>query len=174
MKKGNNKLQIVVVGRERVGKLHLVNCIFNQKDSEITNSLVSNPESNKNPLIILPNDLPAVIQIIVLDNKIGFETNDYFGTNNEISNADFIIVVLDAREELYKIETEFISSLQLSRVPFLIAVNKIEYGTNPHLISELDALEVTYFELSCKENAGIEGFRKTLIHMLPDKSRSGN
>lgn len=164
----------MVIGRERVGKLHLVNCIFEQKDLEITNSLVSSPESNKNPIIILPNDLPSVIQIIVLDDEIGYEKDKKHWTNNEISNADFIIVVLDAREELYKIETELISSLQHSQLPFLVAVNKIEYGTNPHLLAELDALEVTYFELSCKENAGIEDFRKTLIHMLPDENSSGN
>jgi hypothetical protein len=52
-----------------------------------------------------------------------------------------------------------------------VAVNKIEFGTNPHLLSELDALEVTYFELSCIENAGIESFRKSLIHMLPDEKQ---
>jgi len=171
---GNNKLRILVVGRERVGKLHLVNCIFEQKESEIKNSLASNQKSNKNSIIILPNDLPAVIQISVLDDRIRYDKNENFWKVNEISNADFIIVVLDAREELYKIETELIASLQLSQIPFLIAVNKIEYGTNPHLLSELDALEVTYFELSCKENAGIESFRKTLIHMLPDENSISN
>lgn len=174
MKRGNNKLRIVVIGRERVGKLHLVSCIFDQKKSEIRNSLESNPESKKDPIIILPNDLPAVIKIFVLADKNGYDKNKNYWSLNETSNADFIIIVLDAREELYKIETELISSLQLSRVAFLIAVNKIEYGTNPHLLSELDALEVTYFELSCKENAGIESFRKKLIHMLPDENSDSN
>ena len=83
-----------------------------------------------------------------------------------------MIFVLDAREELDRSETELISALQKSRVPFLIAVNKIEYGTNFYLLSELDALEVTYFELSCKENAGIENFRKKLIHMLPSEKQA--
>ena len=51
----------------------------------------------------------------------------------------------------------------------LVAINKIEFGTNPHLLTELDALEIVYFEISCKENAGIESLRKNLVHMLPVK-----
>ena len=46
------------------------------------------------------------------------------------------------------------------------AVNKIEFGVSPNLLIELEALEITHFEISCKESAGIESLRKKLIQML--------
>jgi predicted GTPase len=167
MKAKPGNLYISVVGRAKVGKSLLIECIFNQWD--FTDDVLTKKTSAlKNQSIKrLPNGSVVILNTIVIDDQTDPNRNKIIKTTKWISNSDFVIFVLDAREELYKRETEVISALQSSWVPYLIAVNKIEYGTNPFLLSELDALEVTYFELSCKENAGIENFRKKLIRMLP-------
>jgi len=165
---GTDILSVKVVGRPNVGKSRLINCIFDREKFKINNPIDAITQSRSRSVILLPNGSPIMIEILVIDDKVGHNKSMINYTLNQISDADFTIVVIDAREELYKSETELIAYLQNNRIPFLIAVNKIEFGTNPHLLSELDALEVNYFELSCKENAGIESFRKTLIHMLPD------
>ncbi len=162
-------LQIAVVGRANVGKSLLIECIFNQWKFKTDESPETGAESVGQTVKLLPNGSVAIIDTLVIDEKTDFDKKLNTAAIKAVSKRDFAIIVLDAREELCKSETEMISDLQKSRVPFLIAINKIEYGTNSYLLSELDALEVTYFELSCKENAGIENFRKKLVHMLPGK-----
>jgi small GTP-binding protein len=158
-----SNLHITFVGRANVGKSRLVNCIFNESQFNSGEFQHRETEGKTEFVRILPNGELTIVETVIVDDKAKFDL-----TKQVISNSDFFILVLDAREELFNIETKLISYFQKNHIPFLVAVNKIEYGTNPHLISELDALEVTYFEVSCKENAGIESFRKTLIHMLPD------
>ncbi|MCW8824773.1 MAG: [FeFe] hydrogenase H-cluster maturation GTPase HydF, partial [Ignavibacteriaceae bacterium] len=41
---------------------------------------------------------------------------------------------------------------------------------NPNLLTELEALEIKYFEISCKEHVGVNNFKKKLIHLLPDSN----
>ena len=172
MKVGTDNLYIAVVGRAKVGKSLLIECIFNQWEFRSDYSPEKPAESNNQSVKRLPNGSVVIIDTIVIDDQAVSDKNKIVKTNRWISRTDFVIFVLDAREELDRSETELISTLQKSRVPFLIAVNKIEYGTNFYLLSELDALEVIYFELSCKENAGIENFRKKLIHMLPSEKQA--
>jgi len=52
-------------------------------------------------------------------------------------------------------------------IPYLVAVNKIEYGVNPILLSELKSLNAMHFEISCKENVGIDGLKLKMIRMMP-------
>ena len=161
-----NKLHISLIGRANVGKSRLIDCIFNQqkiiKDPRFQTETETDLESFK----LLSNGALALVDTIVID-----DSTDFGLFPETFSKSDFFIIVLDAREELYKSETELIAHFQNKHLPFLVAVNKIEFGTNPYLLSELDALEVTYFELSCKENAGLESFRKMLIHMLPNEKQ---
>ena len=161
-----SNLHITFVGRTNVGKSRLVNCIFNESQFNSGKFQHRETESETESIRILPNGEFTIVETIIFDNEVELDL-----TKKAFSNSDFFILVLDAREELFNIETKLISYFQKNHIPFLVAVNKIEYGTNPHLISELDALEVTYFEVSCKENAGIESFRKTLLHMLPDEKQ---
>jgi len=161
-----SSLHITFVGRANVGKSRLIDCIFSEGNNNPAEFQRTETKSKTELVITLPNRQLTIIEAVIVDEKVEL------GITNEVfSNSDFLILVLDAREELFNVETKLISFFQKEHIPFLVAVNKIEYGTNPHLISELDALEVTYFELSCKENAGIESFRKTLLHMLPDEKQ---
>ena len=164
-----DKLHIAVVGRANVGKSLLIECIFYQKDFKPDDVNRTARKSIDKSVRLFPDDSTVKIETIVIDDKEDFELKSRSGIVKAICMADFTIMVLDAREELFESETELITTIQKSQVPFLIAVNKIEFGTNPNLLTELDALEVTYFELSCKENAGIENFRKKLVHLLPGK-----
>jgi len=161
-----SNLQIAVVGRANVGKSLLIDCIFNQRKINPKELIEKGKESRAKTERILPNGKIALFKTVIIDEKPDTDLD-----KSALSESDFYILVLEAREELFNIETELISYFQKNQIPFLVAVNKIEFGTNPHLLAELDALEVIYFELSCKENAGIENFRKTLIHLLPGEKK---
>jgi small GTP-binding protein len=160
-----NKVYISVIGRTNVGKSRLINCIFNQQKEQSNRTSQLKTESHIEAVKLLLNGTLALVDTITID-----DNTDFGLFTKPLSRTDFFILVLDAREELYKCETALIAHFQNNHIPFLVAVNKIEFGTNPHLLSELDALEVTYFELSCMENAGLESFRKMLIHLLPNQN----
>jgi len=167
------KLHIAIVGRRNVGKSLLLNRVVSQEHFIVNDIPGTTTDPISEVVELLPYGPVVIIDTAGIDDENDFGKKTINKTIKAISSADFAIVVLDAREELDKSETELIMYLRKLQVPFLVAVNKIEFGTNPHLLTELEALEVTYFEISCKENAGVDNFKKKLIHLLPgEKEKS--
>lgn len=164
------KLHIAIIGRKNVGKSLLINRIVSQELFIVNDTPGTTTEPVSKAVELLPYGPVVIVDTAGIDDH-EFGMKKINKTFKAISYADFAILVLDAREELSKSETEIIASLQKIKVPFLVAVNKVEFGINPHLLTELEALEVTHFELSCKENAGIENFKKKLIHLLPGEKK---
>jgi len=116
---------------------------------------------------LLPYGPVVIVDTAGIDDVGELGTKRISRTVKAISTADFAILVLDAREELDINETSLITHLRKIELPFLLAVNKIEFGINQNLLDELDALELTYFEISCKEKAGIDTLKRKLMHLLP-------
>ena len=159
MKPGEaKKLHIAIIGRKNVGKSLLISSIANIEPSHCTTSdLISRK-------VQLVSGSPEIVtDFAIIDDETDFDKNTMIEV---ISTAALALVVLDARTELSQSEVRVITFLQKIRRPFLVAVNKIEFGVNPNLLIELEALEITHFEISCKESAGIESLRKKLIQML--------
>ena len=173
MKKvSQGELHIAVIGRRRVGKSMLVDRIIHKRISSQT----SQAELMQEPL-------SEIVQLLPLGPSLVIDTASIEGQNialsqntnkciKAISNSDIAMIVLDARENLTNNESYLIAYIRESRIPFLVAINKIEYGTNPQLLNELEALDVVYFEISCKENAGLERMKKKMIQMLSEKSKA--
>lgn len=69
-----------------------------------------------------------------------------------------------------KEELELIDYLNKINLSFIIAVNKIEFGVNTLLLTEIKEMRLTHFEISCKENAGIDDLKLKIIRMLPAES----
>ena len=162
MKAGEaKKLHIAIIGRNNVGKSLLINSIANIEPSHRTTSdLISRK-------VQLVSGSPEIVtDFAIIDDETDFDQNKKNTMIGVISTAALALVVLDARTELSQSEVRVITFLQKIRRPFLVAVNKIEFGVNPNLLIELEALEITHFEISCKESAGIESLRKKLIQML--------
>jgi [FeFe] hydrogenase H-cluster maturation GTPase HydF len=161
------KLHIAIVGRKNVGKSLLINRVISQELFIVNDTPGTTTDPVSKAVELMPYGPVVIIDTAGIDNEDEAGKKKLSKTIRAISNADFAVVVLDAREELDKSETGLITLLRKIQVPFLVAVNKIEFGINPYLLAELEALEVTHFEISCKENAGIESFKKKLIHLLP-------
>ena len=162
MKAGEaKKLHIAIIGRNNVGKSLLINSIANIEPSHRTTSdLISRKVQ------LISGSPEIVTDFAIIDDETDFDKNKKNTMIEVISTAALALVVLDARTELSQSEVRVITFLQKIRLPFLVAVNKIEFGVNPNLLIELEALEITHFEISCKESAGIESLRKKLVQML--------
>lgn len=168
---GAEKLHIAIIGRKNVGKSLLTNRIVSQELFIVNDIPGTTTEPVSKAVELLPYGPVVIIDTAGIDDdELGKKKINK--TIKAISSADFAVLVLDAREELDNSETELITHLQKIKTPFLVAVNKIEFGINAHLLTELEALEVTHFELSCKENAGIENFKKKLVHLLPGEKKT--
>ena len=152
------KIHIAIIGRKNVGKSLLINSIANIEPSHRTTSDLINRKVH-----LVSGSPEIVIDFAIIDDESDFDRNTVIEV---ISAAALALVVLDARTELSQSEVRVITFLQKIKRPFLVAVNKIEFGVSPNLLIELEALEITHFEISCKESAGIESLRKKLIQML--------
>lgn len=158
---GAKKLRIAIIGRKNVGKSMLINSIANIEPSHRTTSeLISRKVQ---PVSGSPE---IVTDFAIIDEETDFDKNKENNIIEVISTAALALLVLDARTELSQSEVRAITFLKKIKLPFLVAVNKIEFGVSPNLLIELEALEITHFEISCKESAGIESLKKKLIQML--------
>jgi [FeFe] hydrogenase H-cluster maturation GTPase HydF len=162
------RIHIAIVGKRNVGKSSLINCLTNQELSIVSETPGTTTDPVSKAVELLPYGPVVIIDTAGIDDEGELGEKRISSTIKSISKADFAIIVLDARNELDKSETELITYLQKIEVPFFAVINKIEFGINSDLLTELEALEITYFEISCKENAGIDIFKKKLIHILPD------
>jgi len=167
-----SELAIAVIGRGKVGKSLLVERIISGKISinKVTENSIEEPLNLDVRLI--PSGPNVNLRIASIEILTKNPKNNTHNCVKAISDSDFVLLVLDAREELDDNETYLIAQIRERKLPFLIAVNKIEFGTNPNLLTELDALDVVYFEISCQENAGLDSMKKKLIRMLPVKPRA--
>ena len=161
---------IAIVGKRNVGKSSLINCLTNQELSIVSQTPGTTTDPVSKAVEMFPYGPVVMVDTAGIDDEGELGEKRISRTIKSISKADFAIIVLDARDELDKSETELITFLQKIEVPFLAVVNKIEFGINPNLLLELEALEVIHYEVSCKENAGVDIFRKRLIHLLPGET----
>jgi [FeFe] hydrogenase H-cluster maturation GTPase HydF len=167
---GAERTHIAIVGKRNVGKSSLVNCLTNQELSIVSETPGTTTDPVSKAVEMLPYGPVVMVDTAGIDDEGELGEKRISRTIKSISKADFAIIVLDAREQLDKSETELIKYFQKIDVPFLAVVNKIEFGINPNLLTELKALEITHFEVSCKEHVGDNNFKKKLIHLLPDQN----
>lgn len=150
-----------------VGKSSLINAFCGQdvcavgENSETTTTIVEKAM-----------DLPPYGHVLLVDTIAINYMNDLKQNLSEktielISSADFVIIVLEAREKLSPEERNVFYNLKNLAIPFVAAVNKIEYGINSELINVLRVLNVVHFEISCKENVGIDALKSLVTRHLP-------
>lgn len=166
----SQRKRIVFIGRKNVGKSALINSFFGQEIS----SIVEEP-GTKTEILEKVMDLPPYGHVILVD-TFGIDFTREPGQNRlqktieEISSADFVVVVLDAREKLSTDEKNIFNHVKKLTIPFVAAVNKIEYGINSELINGLRALNIVHFEISCKENVGIDALKSRITRLLPKET----
>ncbi len=167
----NGKKNIVFLGRTGVGKSSLLKAFIGKTASYINESPCHNDPGKK------PMELVEYGNLILVDTTSENETIELGRRkiNNSIraiSMADFTVVVLDGRERLTPQEFEIFKYLHKISAPYLIAVNKIEFGVNPLLLMEIKWLNAIHFEISCAEKVGIETLKAKVIHSLHDEERT--
>ena len=159
--------RIVFVGRRNVGKSSLVNAFLGKEVCTVDEC-----QSKVRELLEIPFELPPYGSVVVVD-TVPLEEQKELNQNRinqaitAFASADFVVVVLDAREKLSQEDKSIFDQIKKLSIPFLTAVNKIEFGINSELINGLRALNIVHFEISCKENAGIDALKSRITRLLP-------
>ncbi len=161
------RLHIAIVGKRNVGKSSLINALLNQEISIVSEMPGTTTDPVKKAVELLPFGPVVIVDTAGIDDEGELGQKRISKTIKAISTADFAIVVLDGRERLSSEEEELFRYMDKISLEYLIAVNKIELGINPALLKELKLLRGLHFEISCKENAGIEFLKNEMIRILP-------
>lgn len=163
----NNRPIISIVGRRNVGKSLLLNKLVEQDFSKVSERPGTTLFPVEKEYELLPHGP------VILVDTAGIEEDGELGekklsqTIKILAKSDLIVVVLDARTKLHPKEIELFASIDKLNVECIVAINKIEFGTNPTLLNELKDLRITHFEISCKENVGIEELKRRIVRSLP-------
>ena len=163
----SERLHIAIVGKRNVGKSSLINALIGQQLSIVSEIPGTTTDPVKKSVELLPFGPVVIIDTAGIDDEGELGSKRITQTMRTLSSADFAIVVLDACCKLSEEETELFDHLKKINVPYLVVVNKIEFGVNPELLIDIKKLNAFHFEVSCKEKVGIELFKKKLIHSLP-------
>lgn len=158
---------VLFIGRKNVGKEKLATALIGDDPNVI--SKISDPSDSFLPKSskLFPYNLEVHIDAVDIEDLFDQEHDDIIKDTEFINDADFIIVLLDGREHLSLQEIELFLCLKKKPNPYLVAVNKIEFGVNPILLLELKSFNAMHFEISCKENVGIDDLKLKMIRMMP-------
>ena len=162
----SERKRIVFIGRNNVGKSSLINAFLGATCKADEN------EATKTPSREITTELPPYGSVVIVDtapiDEISNQKQERINnTLTAISPNDFVVVVLDARQGLSADEKKIFHYLKNAVIHFLAAVNKIEFGINSELINGLRALNIVHFEISCKENVGIDALKSRITRLLP-------
>ncbi len=163
----SSRPHIAVVGRRNVGKSLLVNSLLEQTVSRVSEIAGTTTDAIKTKYELLPYGPVVIVDTSGIDDEGELGRQRITETIKILSSSDFALVVLDAREILQSKELELFAYLDKLQINYIIVVNKIEFGVNPVLLEELKELRMTHFEVSCKEKAGIEDLKRSMIRHLP-------
>lgn len=168
-----DRTHIVFLGKCRVGKSSLVNALIGRKLYSVGSKAVSSADPMKKAMELPPFGPILLIDTSGIDYIDELDEKKVNKTAKAISSADFAVVVLDANVRLSDGEKKLLFYLKKIGTPFIIVINKIENGVNSDLLEEIRLFGVKHFEVSCKENVGIDTLRIKMARMLPNEEPRG-
>jgi [FeFe] hydrogenase H-cluster maturation GTPase HydF len=163
----SERTHIVFIGRRNTGKSSLVNSFFGQDISIVSDVPGTTTDPVSKAMELLPYGPVVLVDTAGIDDEGDLGEKRISRTIKSISSADLAVVLLDARYKIRNEEVELFFYLDKISVPYVVVVNKIEFGVNPELLRDLENLNLVHYEVSCKENVGIEELRKKVMRKLP-------
>ncbi len=149
---------IAIVGRPNVGKSTLMNQILGEKVAIVS----SKPQTTRNRILgIYTRDEE---QFVFLDtpgihtpkNRLG----EYMvgAANSSMHDADAVVLVVDAGREPSKVEDDVIEYLKKSKIPSVLALNKVDLYQRDKIAETITAYAAKYsfdaFVPICAKNGG--------------------
>lgn len=146
-------VNVAIVGKTNVGKSSLLNALLGEERAIVTNIEGTTRDTIKekifiNGVTVNLIDTAGLRESDDVVEKIGIEK-----TNQEIKNADIVLLVLDLSRELKQDEIEMIKNLK--NRPHIIVGNKSDIKNKK--------FDFDYIEISAKNNENISEIKKQII-----------
>lgn len=146
-------VNVAIVGKTNVGKSSLLNALLGEERAIVTNIEGTTRDTIKEKIFIdgvTVNliDTAGLRESDDVVEKIGIEK-----TNQEIKNADIVLLVLDLSRELKQDEIEMIKNLK--NRPHIIVGNKSDIKNKK--------FDFDYIEISAKNNENVSEIKKQII-----------
>lgn len=146
-------VNVAIVGKTNVGKSSLLNALLGEERAIVTNIEGTTRDTIKEKIFvdgITINliDTAGLRESEDIVEKIGIEK-----TNNEIKNADIVLVVLDLSRDLTQEEIELLESIK--NRPHIIVGNKSDIKNKK--------FDFDYIEISAKNNENVDEIKKQII-----------
>ncbi len=146
-------VNVAIVGKTNVGKSSLLNALLGEERAIVTNIEGTTRDTIKEKIFvdgITINliDTAGLRESEDIVEKIGIEK-----TNNEIKNADIVLVVLDLSRDLTQEEIELLESIK--NRPQIIVGNKSDIKNKK--------FDFDYIEISAKNNENVDEIKKQII-----------
>jgi [FeFe] hydrogenase H-cluster maturation GTPase HydF len=163
----SERIHIAFVGQRNVGKSSLMNKVIGQDLAIVSDTPGTTTDPVRKAMELLPFGPVVLIDTAGIDDVGELGEKRIGKTVKIISEADFVLIVLDSQNSLSEKEKNLIREIRLLELPFLAVINKSELGINFKLVDELNSLEVKFHSVSCMNNEGIHELKEKVIKLLP-------
>ncbi len=164
---------IGIIGRPNAGKSTLFNAIVGDKISIITDK----PQTTRNKITGIKNYPDA--QLIFLDTpgmhkpKTPLNRAMVQTTRETIGSVDLLLMLVEANTDVHPHDIFLIESLAGTKVPVILAINKIDLIEKKFFLPLIDKFRALYnyceiFPISALKGEGIEDLLNTVKEMLPE------
>ena len=154
-------LKVALVGRPNVGKSSLFNALLGH-DRAIVTAIAGTTRDQIHEKLTINN-----IPISLIDTAGLRETSDTVESigversRRTMADADLVIVLLDGTQDLTVEDEEIL--VQVQKLPYLIAINKIDLNVKDSLKSKIQNPKSKIEEVSAKTGEGLNELQKAII-----------
>ena len=180
------RTRIVLLGRCNVGKSSLINALAGQPVAIVSSVKGTTTDPVRKAMEILPIGPVLLCDTPGLDDAGDLGALRMARTQDELRQADLVLVVTDAATGIGPLETEVIAKLRAAKTPYLVVYNRAdeqgergtgngEWGTDANRQTDKPTNRQTAGEASLAVSAltgqGIEELKAAIIKALPDDAR---
>lgn len=163
----SERKHIVFAGRRNSGKSSLMNRFIGQDLAIVSDTPGTTTDPVKKAMELLPFGPVVLVDTAGIDDIGDLGKQRINKSVKEITNADFVIVVLEADKDLDENEIKLFSYLNDFEIPFIAVINKSDLGIKYDLVEQLLARGVKHYSVSCIENNGIDVLKEKTANLIP-------
>jgi len=166
----SERKHIVFAGKRNSGKSSLVNRFIGQDLVIVSDTPGTTTDPVKKAMELLPFGPVVLVDTAGVDDIGELGAKRINKSVQEITKADFVIVVVEADKILDETEINLFKYLNDFEIPFIVVINKSELGINYELIEQLNSKGIKHFSVSCKNNEGILELKEKVAKLIPQES----
>jgi [FeFe] hydrogenase H-cluster maturation GTPase HydF len=165
----SERKHIVFAGKRNAGKSSLINAFTQQELAIVSETPGTTTDPVKKAMELLPFGPVVLVDTAGIDDIGELGEKRISKTLKAISEADFVVLVVDATDKLDEKEIELIDHLKNLEIPFAVVINKTDLGINPSLKVDLTDKGLPFYKVSCKDEKGIYELKERVIKLLPNE-----